>query len=388
MPAYVIANLTERRPGDDAARYLARIDDVVAAHGGRFLVHGSPPTVLEGTWTGDTVVVEFTDVERARAWYASDAYREILPLRLAQFEGPVVLHDGVPDGHRSTDLLTGPARPRATSVTTRDGVRLALDDLGDGPPVVLVHGWTLDRSAWEHQVAALSGEHRCVAYDRRGHGRSAVPGDGYDADTFADDLAEVLVQLDLEDVTLVAHSMGCGDVVRYLRRHGAGRVARIVLLAPTTPRATRAPDFPEGAPPELVAAGRAAFVRDRAAWFAERRDGYFRRADAPPGAFEAVADHTVRACLATPPHVALACMDLIATEDFRADLAAVAVPTLVLQGDADESTPLEATGRPTVDLLPQGRLRVLPGAGHGLYVTHQDEVAGELRRFVAEGTSA
>jgi uncharacterized protein (DUF1330 family) len=108
VSAYVIANLTRTRPGDDAVGYLERIDEVVAAHGGRFLVHGAPPQVLEGAWSGDTIVLEFPDLARAREWYDSAAYRAIMPLRTAQFDGPVVLVDGVPPGHRSTDLLGPP----------------------------------------------------------------------------------------------------------------------------------------------------------------------------------------------------------------------------------------------------------------------------------------
>jgi pimeloyl-ACP methyl ester carboxylesterase/uncharacterized protein (DUF1330 family) len=409
VSAYVIANLTLARPGPGAAGYLEQIDEVVAEHGGRFLVHGAPPEVLEGRWTGDTVVLEFPDGDHARAWYASSAYRRIRPLRTAHFDGPVVLIDGVPPGHRSTDLLddgtVGPlpdaaaARPAVGAtdrpaggprpvVTTQDGVRLAHDDLGSGPPVVLVHGWTLDRTAWEHQVAALAPTHRCIAYDRRGHGASDVPAAGYDADTLADDLAAVLEQLDLSDVTLVSHSMGSGDVVRYLRRHGPGRVARVAMLAPTTPITARTPSNPGGIDPELLAAGRAAFVRDRAAWFAERRDAYFRQVQEPGRASEAVADHTIRTCLATPPHVALACMDTMLRADFRDDLAALDLPVLILHGDADESTPLELCGRPTAALVPHATLKVYPGAGHGLYVTHQDEIAADLRRFLREDRAA
>jgi pimeloyl-ACP methyl ester carboxylesterase/uncharacterized protein (DUF1330 family) len=385
VSAYVIANLTQTHPGADATAYLERIDEVVAAHGGRFVVHGGPPEVLEGTWSGDTVVLEFPDVARAREWYASPEYQAIKPLRTARFDGPVVLVDGVPPGHRSTDLLGSTA---TASVVTGDGVRLAYDDVGSGPPVVLVHGWTLNRSAWAHQVAALRGSHRCVAYDRRGHGDSDVPATGYDADRLADDLADVLDHLDLRDVTLVSHSMGSGDVVRYLRRHGAARVARVAMLAPTTAMSRRTADNPGGLDPGLVAAGRAEFERDRAGWFAERRDAYFRLGADPGRASEEEADETMRTCLATPAPVALACMDTMLGTDFRDDLAAVGVPVLILHGDADESTPLELTGRPTAELVPDATLRVLPDAPHGLYVTHRDEVEADLRRFLAADSRA
>lgn len=119
---------------------------------------------------------------------------------------------------------------------TEDGTRLVFDDLGDGAPVVLLHGWSLDRTCWEYQVPSLlAAGRRCVSYDRRGHGRSDAPARGYDADTLADDLAGLMAALDLRDATLIAHSMGAGDVMRYLARHGADRVTRVVLIAPTTP---------------------------------------------------------------------------------------------------------------------------------------------------------
>lgn len=265
---------------------------------------------------------------------------------------------------------------------TADGTRLAFDDLGDGEPVVLLHGWSLDRSCWELQVPALlAAGRRTVAYDRRGHGRSGVPGRGYDADTLADDLAGLLTALDLRAVTLVSHSMGAGDIVRCLARHGADRVARVVLIAPTTPMLLATEEHPVGLTPEMIDGALAEFARDRAHWFAERRDEFFALGTGDDRVSSAFAEHTMRICLATPPHVQLACQRIMFGTDFRADVAACVVPTLVLHGDADASAFLDLTGRPTAGLLPDGDLRVYSGAPHGLYATHAAEVNADLISF-------
>lgn len=267
--------------------------------------------------------------------------------------------------------------------TTADGTRLVYDDWGAGRPVVLVHGWSLDATMWEHQAAALTASGlRCVTYDRRGHGRSQDPGRGYDADTLADDLAGLLDGLDLVDAVLVGHSMGGGEMVRYLSRHGSSRISAIALVSSLTPFAVARDDNPVGLPAEALAGTAQALVRDRAGWFASGADDYFAAAGAGSWVSTAMIDRTLRMCLGTPLLVQLACAQTGFTTDYRADLATVDVPALVVHGDADASTPLVMTGAPTAELLPDAELVVYQGAPHGLYATHQDRLNGDLLRLV------
>lgn len=268
-------------------------------------------------------------------------------------------------------------------VETGDGTSLFYADWGVGPPVVFVHGWSLHSGMWEYQLPSLT-DHglRCVAYDRRGHGRSDQPGRGYDSDTLADDLAALLNHLDLRGVTLVAHSMGAGEVVRYLARHRAGRVARIALIAATTPCLMTSADTPEGVDRAVFDATAAALRRDRPGWFAAGAGAYFAlgRPDCrvPP----ALVEDAIRMCLATPLMVQLACFRAFTETDFCPDLRAVNVPALVIHGDADQSAPLDRTGRRTAAGLAHGRLVVYEGAPHGLYVTEQNRLNDDLLAFV------
>ena len=268
--------------------------------------------------------------------------------------------------------------------TTADGTSLVYDDWGTGRPVVLVHGWSLDATTWEHQVAALTAAGlRCITYDRRGHGRSEDPGHGYDADTLADDLAGLVDRLDLTDAVLVGHSMGGGEVVRCLARHGSSRVSAIALVSSLTPYALATDDHPVGVPVEALGQTAQALVRDRAGWFAAGADDYFAVRGAGAWVSAAMVDRTLRVCLGTPLLVQLACAQTGFTTDYRADVRAVDVPALVVHGDADASTPLALTGEPTAALLPGAELVVYEGGPHGLYATHQDRLNADLLRLVA-----
>jgi len=256
-------------------------------------------------------------------------------------------------------------------LTDRTGNRFYYKDLGEGPAVLLVHSWAFDSSIWEYQIPALlEAGYRCVAMDRRGHGRSDEPGDGYDLDTLADDLATLLEHLDLRGVSAVGHSMGCAELTRYLSRHGSGRVRRAAFLGPVTP-------YLRGAlGEEAYTGGLAELSADRPGWFAAGRAGYFALPDS--GVSAALADEAMATGLRTPLEVMLACQRAATGTDLTAELTALDIPVLVVHGDRDQSTPLELTGRPTDALIPDSRLVVYPGAPHGLYVTHREQLTKDL----------
>jgi len=212
-------------------------------------------------------------------------------------------------------------------------------DWGAGRPVVLLHGWALDARMWEGQQTFLAAQGlRCVSYDRRGHGRSDVPGDGYDYDTLADDLAAVLSGLDLHEVLLVAHSMAAGEAVRYLSRHGDDRVSGLVVVGGTTPCLVATDDDPSGVARELLGASTELLRTDRAGWFRAGTPAYFGRPDAEP--LTPWMQDGLDMCLQTPLPVLLACGQTMVDADLRSDVRGVRVPTLVVHGDTDASAPL------------------------------------------------
>jgi pimeloyl-ACP methyl ester carboxylesterase len=265
---------------------------------------------------------------------------------------------------------------------TADQTSLFVTEWGAGPPVVLVHAWALNGRMWDRQVPDLiDAGHRVVTLDRRGHGRSDCPGDGYDLDTLADDLALVLDRMDLDDVALVGHSLGAAEVVRYLTRHGQDRVARVVLSAPVTPCLRKSDDNPGGIDGAFLDASRDALRADVGAWIEAGTAGYFGvgREVAP-----LAVEWTRRTIVDTPLPVLLATMAAFADADLRPELEKVDRPTLVLHGTADASAPFEVTGKPTAELLPQGRLVTFEGAGHGLYLADAERYNEELRIFLAE----
>jgi len=256
---------------------------------------------------------------------------------------------------------------------------LFYSEWGQGRPALFVHAWGLTGDMWSYQVANLAAEGlRCVTFDRRGHGRSDRPSTGYDLDSLADDVAVVIEALDLDDVLLVGHSMGAAEVVRYLTRHGDARIGGLVLSAPTTPSLVRSESNPGGIPAEALEASASQLAGDVGAWIDSRSAGYWGVGyDVSPS----LMDWTRRQILDTPVHLLLETSRAFTYADLRAEMARIAVPTLVIQGDADLSAPIEITGHPSAALIPNSQLIVLPGAGHGLYVSEASRYNAELLAF-------
>jgi non-heme chloroperoxidase len=269
------------------------------------------------------------------------------------------------------------------TVTARDGTVIHFTDWGHGIPVVFSHGWPLSGDAWEDQMLFLA-EHgyRVIAHDRRGHGRSSKPWHGNDMDTYADDLATLLETLDISGATLVGHSTGGGEVARYIGRHGTGRVAKAVLVGAVTPQMVVSPANPDGVPMSVFDGIRDGVRSDRAGFFLDLSTPFhgFNR----PGAkvSEGMRQSFLIQGLQCSIKSAYACIKQFSETDFSADLHKMTIPTLVIHGDDDQIVPLATTARRAVEMLPQGRLSVYEGAGHGLPATHKDRLNAELLAFL------
>ncbi len=268
-------------------------------------------------------------------------------------------------------------------IETTDRTLLFYKDWGHGKAVVFIHSWALNSDMWQYQMNQMTNQGlRCIAYDRRGHGRSSQPGQGYDYDTLADDLAIVMDQLDLRDATLVSHSMGAGDIVRYLSRHGAHRVARIVLLAPTTPFLLKTADNPTGVDQSLFEKQRILLRKDCPRWFASGASAFFGAGSGSIAVSPEMIQWGVNLCLVTSLKALIDCYIAMSETDFRAEMKKITLPTLIIHGDADLSAPLELTGRRSAELITNGRLKIYKGAPHGLFLTHMDDLNNDLLTFI------
>jgi non-heme chloroperoxidase len=268
--------------------------------------------------------------------------------------------------------------PRTSFIVGSDGTELFCRSWGIGRPVVFLHSWALNSEMWGYQMLPLvRAGFRCIAFDRRGHGRSGDSGGGYDFDTLADDLAAVLDSLDLHNGTLVAHSMGCGEVTRYLTRHGSRRVAGIALLAPTGPFLLKTADNPDGIEGATFAAVRAGWMHDFQRWVVDNTPPFF-TSETSPHIARWVGDMMSRTSL----QAAIECNVSVAETDFRPELPRIKTRTLIIHGTADVSAPLRMTGQRMAQLIPSSEFKVYEGAPHGLFITHADRITADLLQFV------
>jgi pimeloyl-ACP methyl ester carboxylesterase len=262
-------------------------------------------------------------------------------------------------------------------ITAHDGTQLFWREWGDGAPMLFLNSLGVGSRIWDYQFAAFAEQgFRCIGFDRRGHGKSDQPARGYDHDTFADDVAALIDQLDLDNLTLIGHSMAGGEIVRYLSRHGSSRVARIVLLGTMTPMLLQAEDNPNGIPRADFETLWAQWKRDYPKWIADAAAPFF-----VPETSPAMMDWVV-GLLQVPVPILLACSRAMAEEDFRAEMRRIDVPTLLIHGDRDRSAPIEITGKPSAELIPDCRFLVYEGAPHGLMFTHMERLHADILLFV------
>ncbi|VWD59551.1 alpha/beta fold hydrolase [Burkholderia contaminans] len=267
--------------------------------------------------------------------------------------------------------------------TTHDGVSLYYKDWGSGKPVVFIHGWPLNADMWDVQMHHLASRGvRCIAYDRRGFGRSSQPWQGYDYDTLADDLAALLDQLDLREVTLVGFSMGSGEVARYIARHGTARVAKAVLIGAVTPLIAQRDDYQEGVAVEVFDGMRTAILADRATFLENFWPLFTGSNRAGSTVSRAALDATTYMALQAGLNATLDCVHAFSETDFRADLNKLDVPTLIVHGDDDQTAPIGLTARATANRVPHATLREYEGGPHALYLTHAEQLNEDLLAFV------
>lgn len=263
-------------------------------------------------------------------------------------------------------------------IETADGASLYYRSWGAGRPVVFVHGWAVSANIWQYQMTPLSRHAQCVAYDKRGHGRSADPGCGYNYDTLADDLASVLDGLELRNVVLVGHSMGPAEIVRYLSRHGTARVSRIVLISSALPFMLKTPDNAQGIDPSMFEQRRQQWLEDFPQFLTGNARSFVNGA-ASADTVSWIASLGLQASLK-------ALFDLnhaITETDLRADVARIKLPTLIIHGAQDKSAPLEITGKRLAAMIPGSELKIYEDAPHGLLLTHQNRLNPDLTEWAS-----
>lgn len=270
-----------------------------------------------------------------------------------------------------------------SKVTTRDGAEIYFNDWGSGPAVFMSAGWPMSADMWEYQMMFLASKgYRVIAHDRRGFGRSSQPWTGYDYDTLADDIAAVLDHLDVKDVTIVGFSMGGGDVTRYLARHGTARVAKAALVSCITPIFGKSADYPDGVDPSVFDWIRSGLLNDRSEFIKVFADTYFgsnrEGKDVPFG----IKAQTLQIANQASIKAMYDCVGSFSQTDFRPDMKAFTVPTLIIHGDDDQVVPINTTSKLAHAMIPGSQLKIYPGAPHGLVYTHKDQLNQDLLAFL------
>jgi non-heme chloroperoxidase len=270
-----------------------------------------------------------------------------------------------------------------STITTKDGTQIYYKDWGSGAPVVFSHGWPLSADAWEDQMLFLGAHgYRCIAHDRRGHGRSSQPWNGNEMDTYADDLATLSEKLDLKKVIHVGHSTGGGEVARYIGRHGTKRVSKAVLIAAVPPQMLKTAANPGGLPMEVFDQIRTGVLADRSQFFKDLSIPFYGANRPGAKVSQGLRDSFWLQGMQAGFKGVFDCIKAFSETDFTDDLKQFDVPTLILHGDADQIVPIGASAMLSSKLVKDSTLKIYPGAPHGMCSTLKDQVNTDLLSFL------
>ncbi|RYE37026.1 MAG: alpha/beta hydrolase [Sphingobacteriaceae bacterium] len=262
-------------------------------------------------------------------------------------------------------------------------VKIFYQDLGEGKPVVLIHGWPLNSESWEYQLNELPAHGlRVIAYDRRGFGKSDKPWGNYDYDTLASDLNALLEELDLREVTLVGFSMAGGEVIRYLTNYGSSRIAKIALVSSIIPYMLKTDDNPEGVPQAQFNEFEEQLRDDRPKFLATFGKQFYGDSLLSPSVSSEMLNWTQMMALAGSGKATIECLKSFSTTDFRNELAAIKIPALVIHGEDDKTVPIKTAGEQAARLLPDAEYKVYEGAPHGLFITEKEKLTADLVEFI------
>ena len=273
---------------------------------------------------------------------------------------------------------------KSKSSTTDNAVNIFYQEFGTGKPVIFIHGWPLNHEMWEYQLAELPKHKlRCIAYDRRGFGKSDRPWESYDYTTLADDLNELIIQLNLSSVVLVGFSMGGGEIARYIGKYGDEKIEKVVLISSVTPFMIKTDDNTEGVEKEIFDDMIDKISADRPAFLTEFGKQFYGVTMLNQTVSKALLEWNQMLCLMSSAKATVDCVRSFSETDFREDVKKITVPVLIIHGDADKTVPINVSGNKTAELLPNAKYIVYNDAPHGLFITEKEKLNADLLNFIS-----